>query len=74
MSKALATARFRRAFLPAPLGETELAAMIAEAIAKSGAAGPADMGKVMKELKDKTSGRVDGKVLSDKVRLALQSR
>lgn len=59
-------------YLPKALDETELAAIIAAAIQKSGALGPQDMGKVMKELKDETAGRVDGKVLADKVKAALQ--
>lgn len=59
-------------YLPKALDESELEAMILAAMAACGASGPQDMGKVMKELKDKTAGRVDGKVLSDKVKAALQ--
>jgi uncharacterized protein YqeY len=45
------------------MGEDELAAAIAAAVSESGAAGPADMGKVMAVLKPKLAGRADmGKV------------
>lgn len=59
-------------YLPKALDAAELDGMIAVAIAKAGAVGAQDMGKVMKELKEPTAGRVDGKVLADKVRAALQ--
>lgn len=58
-------------YLPKPLSEDELSEMVAVAVKKTGAAGPKDMGVVMKELRDKTTGRVDGKVLADKVKAAL---
>lgn len=60
-------------FLPQPLSEEELTTLIASAIKDTGAEGPQGMGLVMKELKDKTSGRVDGKVLADKVKAALNN-
>lgn len=59
-------------YLPKPLSEEELVALIQEAIKTSGATGPKDMGAVMKELKEKVAGKVDGKVLADSVRAALQ--
>jgi hypothetical protein len=50
-------------YMPQAMGEDELAAAIAAAVAESGAAGPADMGKVMAVLKPKLAGRADmGKV------------
>jgi uncharacterized protein YqeY len=55
-------------YLPQQLGENELKSLVAAAIQKTGAAGPKDMGKVMGELKSKTSGRVDGKWLADMVK------
>lgn len=61
-------------YMPQALSETEISSIIAAAIQRSGATGPQDMGKVMKELKDETAGRVDGKALADKVKTALQSR
>ena len=55
-------------YLPQPLTDSELDELIAKAIAETGAAGPQDMGKVMKALKEKVTGRADGKVVSAKVR------
>jgi len=50
-------------FMPQPLSEDEVAALIDSAIADSGAAGMQDMGKVMGVLKPKIQGRADmGKV------------
>jgi uncharacterized protein len=46
-------------YLPAQLGEAELDALIAEAIASTGAASIKDMGKVMGVLKAKAAGRAD---------------
>ena len=50
-------------FLPQPLSEDEIGALIDEAIASTGAASMQDMGKVMGMLKPKMAGRADmGKV------------
>lgn len=50
-------------FMPEPLGEAEIAAMIEQAIAQSGASSMRDMGKVMGILKPQLQGRADlGKV------------
>ncbi|WP_375751426.1 GatB/YqeY domain-containing protein [Vibrio sp. HN007] len=50
-------------FMPQPLTEEEVAALIEAAIADSGAAGMQDMGKVMGVLKPQIQGRADmGKV------------
>jgi uncharacterized protein YqeY len=52
-----------QAYMPQAMGEDEVAAAVAAAVAESGAAGPADMGKVMALLKPKLAGRADmGKV------------
>ena len=58
-------------YLPAQLSETDIAAIIAEAIASTGAAGPADMGKVMGAVKPKIAGKADGGVVSALVKAAL---
>ena len=58
-------------YLPAQLTEADIAAMIAEAIAATGAAGPADMGKVMGAIKAKITGKADGSVVSSLVKAAL---
>ena len=50
-------------YMPQAMAEDELAAAIAAAVTETGAAGPADMGKVMAVLKLKLAGRADmGKV------------
>ena len=52
-----------QSYLPQQLSEAELASMVAEAVAASGAQAPADMGKVMAIVKPKVAGRADmGKV------------
>jgi len=48
-----------KSYLPAPLGESELDALIAEAIAQTGASSIKDMGKVMAHIKAKAQGRAD---------------
>ena len=59
------------AFLPEQLGEAEIAALVDEAIAATGATSARDLGKVMGWLAPKTRGRADGKVVSGKVASAL---
>ena len=54
-------------FLPEQLSEAEIAALITEAIAATGAAGPRDMGKVMGWLSPRTKGRADGRQVSQAV-------
>lgn len=54
-------------YLPAPLGEDEVAEIIAGAIAEVGATSKKDMGQVMKIVQAKAAGRVDNKTLSAKV-------
>ena len=51
-------------FLPEQLSEAEIATLVAEAVAATGAAGPRDMGKVMGWLAPKTKGRADGRLVS----------
>ena len=58
-------------YLPQRLSEVEIDAAIAAAIAKTGAAGPAGMGKVMAELKAALAGRADMSVVSARVKSKL---
>jgi uncharacterized protein YqeY len=58
-------------YLPEQLSEAEIASLIEEAIAATGASGPRDMGKVMGWLSPKTKGRADGKLVSQQVSAAL---
>lgn len=46
-------------YLPVPLSEAEIDRAVGDAIAESGAAGTADMGKVMALLKGRLAGRAD---------------
>ena len=51
------------AYLPKQLSQAEIDAIVAEALAATGAKSPADMGKVMGVLKPKLAGKADmGKV------------
>jgi uncharacterized protein YqeY len=61
-------------FMPQPLTDAELRAMVEQAIAESGAASPRDMGKVMGLLSPRTRGRADGKVVSTMVTQALAAK
>ncbi|WP_114784860.1 GatB/YqeY domain-containing protein [Vibrio tetraodonis] len=58
-------------FMPQPLSETEVTALITNAITESGAAGMQDMGKVMAVLKPKIQGRADMGKVSGLVRAKL---
>jgi len=62
-----------REFMPAQMSETELDAIIAEAIRETGAAGVRDMGKVMKILMPRVTGKADGKTVGEKVKLMLSA-
>lgn len=58
-------------FLPAQLSETELLALVSKAIAETGASSMKDMGAVMKLVTPQTTGRADGKLVSELVRKQL---
>ncbi len=51
-------------YLPAALTDSELAAIVAQALVETGATSKADMGKVMKRAQELAEGRADGKLLS----------
>jgi uncharacterized protein YqeY len=59
------------AYLPAQLSEAELDALIAEAIASTGAASIKDMGKVMGIIKSKAQGRADMGAVGAKIKAKL---
>ena len=54
-------------YLPTALSEDEVAAIVKEALAETGATSRADMGKVMGIVQAKAAGRADGKTLSQEV-------
>lgn len=62
-----------REYLPEPLTDEALDALVAEAIAALGAASMAQMGAVMGQLKPQVAGRADMGVLSAKVKAQLAS-
>lgn len=60
-------------YMPAALGEAELDALIAQAIADSGASSMKEMGKVMGILKPQVQGRADMGAISQKIKQQLSS-
>jgi uncharacterized protein YqeY len=58
-------------FLPAQLSEAELRQELEQLISETGAASPADMGKVMGLATKKLAGRADGKAISAAVKALL---
>jgi uncharacterized protein YqeY len=59
------------AYLPAELSDEELAALVAAAVAETGASSPRDMGRVIKQVMEAAGGRADGRRVSTKVKEAL---
>ncbi|KGD64493.1 hypothetical protein Y5S_02248 [Alcanivorax nanhaiticus] len=60
-------------FLPEPLTDAEIDALIDDAVSSTGASGMQDMGKVMGILKPQLQGRADMGAASGKVRAKLNS-
>ena len=58
-------------YLPAQLSDEELTALVAEAVAETGAAGPQAMGQVMKAVGPKVAGRAEGGRVAAAVKAAL---
>lgn len=58
-------------YLPTPLSDVELQSLIDAAVADSGAAGMADMGKVMALLKPQVQGRADMSQVSAQLKARL---
>jgi hypothetical protein len=50
-------------YLPAQLSEQEILDIVSEVMKETGAAGPADVGAVMKTVMPRVKGRADGKVV-----------
>jgi len=62
-----------QSYLPTPLSEAELDALIGEAVAASGAASIKDMGKVMAIIKAKAQGRADMAQVGTKIKARLSA-
>lgn len=63
-----AEVRILESFLPQQLTRDEIAAIVRDAIAATGASSAKDMGKVMGVVVPKTRGLADGKLVNDVVR------
>jgi uncharacterized protein YqeY len=74
VAKELAAIAIVSEFMPQPLSDDELKALVEQAIAETGAASPRDMGKVMGWISPKTRGRADGKVVRQLVTQLLAAR
>jgi hypothetical protein len=59
------------AYLPEKMGSAEVAAAVQAALAEAGAAGPADMGRLMAILKPRLAGKADMAEVSKLVKAAL---
>jgi uncharacterized protein YqeY len=59
------------AYLPEKMGNAEVAAAVQAALAETGAAGPADMGRLMAILKPRLAGKADMAEVSKLVKAAL---
>lgn len=55
-------------YLPEQLSEDQVRNLVKESIEKTGATSSRDMGKVMQDLRPKTNGKADGKLVSDIVK------
>ena len=55
-------------YLPEQLSDAELDALVGQAVAESGAAGPSGMGAVMKAAMARTGGQADGRRVSAKAK------
>ena len=62
-----------QAYLPEQLGEAELDALVAAAIAATGAASIKDMGKVMAQVKAAAAGRADMGAVSARIKARLSA-
>ena len=58
-------------YLPEQLSEDEIKKLITDAIAQTGASGPAGRGQVMKLISPQTAGKADGGMVSSLVKAAL---
>ncbi|MBP3231235.1 MAG: GatB/YqeY domain-containing protein [Anaerovibrio sp.] len=62
---------FLMPYLPKQLTEDEVRELVKEAVEKTGASSPKDMGKVMGALMPKVKGQADGKMVNQLVKEAL---
>ena len=67
-AKEIAEAKIIEQYLPKQMSEQEIVAVIEEVIAKVGATGPQDMGKVMGVASKQLSGKAEGRIIAQKVK------
>ena len=58
-------------YLPEQLTTDEIKKLVEDAIQRTGASSPRDMGKVMQDIRPKIAGKADSKVVSDMVKQML---
>jgi len=63
-----------RSYMPEPLSEDDLRALVGKVVVEVGAEGMRDMGKVMGAIMPKVRGRADGQIVNRLVRERLQPR
>jgi uncharacterized protein len=73
VAKEEAELRLLSAYLPAPLTDAELDALISEAVSATGAASIKDMGKVMAAIKAKAAGRADMGAVGGRIKARLST-
>ena len=61
-------------YLPEQLSEEEIRSVVREAIERSGAAGPGDLGRVMGAVMPRVKGRADGRLVNTIVRECLATQ
>ena len=71
VAKEEAELRLLSAYLPVPLTDAELDALIGEAVSATGAASIKDMGKVMAAIKAKAAGRADMAAVGARIKARL---
>jgi hypothetical protein len=71
VDKETAEIKVLEAFLPAAMAAEELEALVAAAIAETGAASMKDIGKVMKAVLPRVAGRADGSEVNKLIRAKL---
>jgi len=74
VAKETAELKLLETYLPPPLSQEELRQRVNEAMQAAGATSIKDMGRVMALLMPETSGRADGKLVSQMVKDALSRR
>jgi len=71
VDKEAAEIELLKTYLPSQLGDAEIDALIADAIAATGAGSVKDMGKVMAAIKSKAQGRADMGTVGAKIKAKL---